>query len=249
MTPTFLSLNDHDDDQPVGRILTRRQALKLFTAPALLTLAGCSFSGDQDEDEPLTGSCVVRPELTEGPYYVDENLNRSDIRSDSGTGAVKDGALLALTFMVSRVTGNTCSPLENALVDVWHTDALGNYSDVGSLVGQDFLRGYQITGADGTAAFTTIYPGWYPGRTVHIHFKVRSSADSSSAYEFTSQVFFDDDLTDEVYQQAPYNTRGARNTRNANDGIYGQSNGRMLVAALEADQGYAATFDIALYVD
>ncbi len=241
---------EHDDDQPVGRVVTRRQALKLFAAPSLLWIAGCSLADEAaGEDAPLVGSCVARPELTEGPFYVSKNLNRSDIRADSETGAVRAGALLALTFTVSRIEGNTCSLLENALVDVWHTDALGNYSDVGSLRGQDFLRGYQITGADGVARFTTVYPGWYRGRAVHIHFKVRSSASSTSAYEFTSQLFFQDEFTDQIYQQAPYNTRGTRNTRNSNDGIYGQSGGQTLVAAAATEQGYAAMFDIALYID
>ena len=71
--------------------------------------------------------------------------------------------------------------LENAIVDVWHADAGGDYSGVGSLQGETFLRGIQTTDANGDAAFTTIFPGWYRGRAPHIHFKVRSSADSTSA--------------------------------------------------------------------
>lgn len=237
----------HDDDQPVGQWLTRRQVLGLFTAPILLGFAGCDSTTDGTTDEPITGSCVARPELTEGPYYVDENLNRSDLRADSATGAVREGALLALTFNVSRIAGNACSVLENALVDVWHCDAQGNYSDVGSFSGQDFLRGYQITDANGTASFTTIYPGWYRGRAVHIHFKVRSSAASGSAYEFTSQLFFDDDLSREVFSTASY--EGTQDTFNAEDGIYGQGGAQTLLAVTETDEGYAATFNIALYLD
>ncbi|HYU53319.1 MAG TPA: hypothetical protein VEK37_10260, partial [Gemmatimonadaceae bacterium] len=83
-----------------------------------------------------------------------------------------------------------------------------------------FLRGYQITDANGVAAFTTIYPGWYSGRAVHIHFKLRLFAGSTKTYEFTSQFFFDDTLTDSVYTQSPYSSRGSRNTRNTDDGIY-----------------------------
>ncbi len=155
-------------------------------------------------------ACVARPALTEGPYFVDEKLNRSDIRSDPSDGSVRQGALLALTFRVSQLT-NACAPLGGASVDVWHCDAAGVYSDVSdpgfSTVGKKFLRGYQVTDSSGVAKFTTIYPGWYQGRAVHIHFKIRSHTGSGSAYEFTSQLFFDDNITDQVYTQAPYSAK------------------------------------------
>jgi protocatechuate 3,4-dioxygenase beta subunit len=134
-------------------------------------------------------TCVVRPAATEGPYFVDEKLNRSDIRSDPGTGTVKPGALLALTFNVSRIANGSCTALNGAMVDVWHCDAGGLYSDesTNNTVGQKFLRGYQVTDASGLAAFTTIYPGWYSGRAVHIHFKIRTTTSSGASYEFTSR--------------------------------------------------------------
>ncbi len=168
-----------------------------------------------------TGSstCVLTASLTEGPYFVDEMLNRSDIRTDPVTGAVSTGIPLSLNFNVSRVAGSACTPLTGAYLDVWHCDGAGVYSDV-SGSSRKFLRGYQITDGNGVAAFTTIYPGWYSGRAVHIHFKLRLFAGSTKTYEFTSQFFFDDTLTDSVYTQSPYNTRGSRNTRNSNDGIY-----------------------------
>ena len=121
-------------------------------------------------------SCVVVPELTEGPYYVNENLDRSDIRIDTSDGSVSEGAVLTLDWVVSQVDGNACIPLEGVLVDVWHCDAAGEYSDVGSEQGHDFLRGYQHTDAAGKARIMTIYPGWYQGRAVHIHFKIRTDA-------------------------------------------------------------------------
>jgi protocatechuate 3,4-dioxygenase beta subunit len=164
-------------------------------------------------------SCVLTASLTEGPFFVDEMLNRSDIRTDPVTGAVSTGIPLALTFNVSRVAGSACTPLTGAYLDVWHCDGAGVYSDV-SGSSRKFLRGYQITDGNGVAAFTTIYPGWYSGRAVHIHFKLRLFAGSTKTYEFTSQFFFDDSLTDSVYTQSPYNSRGSRNTRNSNDGIY-----------------------------
>lgn len=157
--------------------------------------------------------CVVTPELTEGPYVVDERLNRSDIRSDPTTGAVKEGIPLQLTLRVWQVSSAGCTPLQGAMVDIWHCDALGVYSDVVdpqfNTRGQKFLRGYQVTDADGTVQFITIHPGWYQGRAVHIHFKVRSAAGATQSHECTSQFFFDEDLTDQVHAQGYMPARGS----------------------------------------
>jgi protocatechuate 3,4-dioxygenase beta subunit len=177
---------------------------------ASATTSGTSSSGP---------TCVLTAALTEGPFFVDEKLNRADIRTDPATGAVSTGIPLALTFNVSRVANNACTPLTGAYLDVWHCDSGGIYSDV-SGSSQKFLRGYQLTDANGSAAFSSIYPGWYRGRAVHIHFKLRLYAGSTKSYEFTSQFFFDDTLTDSVYTQPPYSSRSVRTTRNANDGIY-----------------------------
>jgi protocatechuate 3,4-dioxygenase beta subunit len=192
---------------------------------------------------------VVRPELTEGPYYVDEELLRSDIRSDPSDGTISAGALLALTFNVSSAVSSACSPLAGAIVDVWHCDALGVYSDVSdpgfNTSGKKFLRGYQVTDADGVARFTTIYPGWYQGRAVHIHFKIRSAA-SASAYQFTSQLFFDDSLTDQVHATEPYASKGQRTLRNSGDGIYNGGGSQLVLDVATTADGHAATFNIAL---
>jgi len=198
-----------------------------------------------------TGStCVVRPQLIEGPYYVNEMLNRSDIRTDPSDGSIRPGVPLNLNFRVTHAAG--CTALVGALVDVWHCDALGVYSDVQdagfNTVGKKYLRGYQLTDASGLAQFTTVYPGWYSGRAVHIHFKIRSSPGASSGFEFTSQLFFDESLTDVVHAQAPYNTKGQRNTRNASDGIYQSGGSQLLLPAVASGSGYAATFDIALQI-
>lgn len=188
-------------------------------------------------------ACIVRPEVTEGPYYVDENLDRADVRADPRTGAVKPGAPLTLTFRVSQITGAGCTPLAGAKVEIWHCDALGVYSDVadpsGNTRGQQFLRGYQRTDATGQATFTTIYPGWYRGRAVHIHFKVHPTAREV----FTSQLFFDDTLSDKVFAQGPYNSRGQRDRRNSRDGSY---NDLLLLTTTEQGAGYAASFDIGI---
>lgn len=191
--------------------------------------------------------CVVRPALTEGPYFVDTQLNRADIRSDPASGAISEGALLSLAFVVSQVGNNVCAPLEGAVVDVWHCDAAGVYSGVFDpgfdTSSQQFLRGYQVTDRSGRAQFTTIYPGWYPGRTIHIHFKVRTNATGGQAYEFTSQLFFDEALNDQLLAQPPYAARGQRNTFNSEDNIY---NDLLLLDVSRTADGYATTFNIGL---
>jgi protocatechuate 3,4-dioxygenase beta subunit len=255
-----------NDDRPIGWVLSRREALALLGTAGAAFLAACAglAETDQTTEEPASTpsvvttqgaaqatsetlpACVVRPEMTEGPYYVDADLNRSDIRSDPSTGEVKDGALLALTFLVSQVGESGCTPLEGAKVEIWHCDAAGVYSGVTDpgfdTTGQKFLRGYQATGADGKAAFVTIYPGWYSGRTVHIHFKIRHDGTDQSR-EFTSQLFFDDAFTDQVYTQEPYASRGPRNTLNSTDRIYDD---RLLLAVAQTDRGYAATLAIGM---
>jgi protocatechuate 3,4-dioxygenase beta subunit len=238
------------DDIPVGRVLSRREALAFLGATGALLFLGCSDSAASSTGGEVSSSCLVRPELTEGPYYVDEELNRSDIRGDPVTGAVKTGALLALTFNVSRASSSACEPLADAVVDLWHCDALGAYSDVAdpgfNTAGQKFLRGYQVTGSDGVARFTTIYPGWYHGRAVHLHFKIRSAASATTAYEFTSQLFFDDALTDQVHAEEPYAAKGQRDLRNAGDGIYKQGGSQLVLDVTPTSEGYAATFNIAV---
>ena len=109
-------------------------------------------------------------------------------------------------------------------------------------VSQIFLRGYQLTDTSGIAHFTTIYPGWYRGRTVHIHFKIRAH----NNYDFTSQLFFDDALSDRVFAQAPYKIKGEREIRNQNDGIFRQSGDTLILKVASAGTGYSATFDIGL---
>ena len=157
------------------------------------------------------GTCTLYPEQTEGPYYVDGDLLRADVREG------KAGTPLSLELLV--VTGGSCAPLGNAAVDIWHCDAAGIYSGfTGQLGAQDtsgqvFLRGTQLTGADGRVRFQTIYPGWYPGRTTHIHFKVHLSGNR----EVTSQLYFDEALNREVYTTDPYAAHGQKDTSNAAD--------------------------------
>ncbi|MEA5623228.1 intradiol ring-cleavage dioxygenase [Nostoc sp. UHCC 0251] len=245
--------------------LTRRRALALFKAAGTAILVvGCiprkssstqaqpsvAVSVSSTVESATLPACIVSPEQTEGPYFVDEKLNRSDIRSDPVDGSVKEGIPLQLTLHVSQVGSNGCTPLVGAIVDIWHCDALGVYSDVTdrsfNTVGKKFLRGYQITDAKGNVQFVTIYPGWYQGRTVHIHFKVRTNGISGQGYEFTSQLYFDDAISDRVYTQAPYASKGQRTQKNADDGIFADGGEQMLLKLTKNGQGYAATFDVGL---
>ena len=257
---------------PRIRYLTRREMLALMgSTTASITLAGCGGSEESGSGgETTAGSggsasggettardfasapstCVVRPEQTEGPYYVDTGLERSDIREK------REGVPLELTFNVSRVDqgdASACGPLVGAVVDVWHCDAAGEYSGVEDNAagdfdtrGETFLRGYQVTDENGAARFATIYPGWYQGRAVHIHFTIRDSPESQQGYEFTSQLYFDDALTDEVFADGPYAEKGPRDLRNGEDGIYQGGGEELLLDLTPNGEGYAATFDIAL---
>lgn len=192
--------------------------------------------------------CVVRPAQSAGPFFVEEGLNRADIRPDPATGEVKEGVPLQLTFNVQQLDEAACVPFEGVTVDVWHCDALGVYSDVGQAAGQKWLRGHQVTDASGQATFQTIYPGWYPGRTVHIHFLLRTDPDQRSGLEFVSQLYFDDALTDQVMAQPPYSSRGARSTRNADDGLYRGGGEQLMLALTPEGDGYTAVFDVAMDV-
>ena len=245
-----------NDDKQVGEILNRRDVLKILGIGSAAFLAACTSglsetpTAASTETTTTSGSlpaCVVRPELTEGPYFVDEMLNRSDIRLDPSDGSVSEGAQLNLKFNVSQVRSDGCTPLSGAQVDVWHCDASGIYSDARDpgfdTTGKKFLRGYQVTDANGAAQFVTIYPGWYDGRAVHIHFKVRLEG-----YEFTSQLFFDDAFTDEVYTQQPYAQKGERTLRNEGDNIYQNGGSQLMLNVSPGADDYTATFDIGLQI-
>jgi protocatechuate 3,4-dioxygenase beta subunit len=210
-------------------------------------LAGWSAPAARSGNVP---SCIAKPQQTEGPYFIDESLNRSDIRSDPSDGSVRPGTALDLRFRVSRLISGGCSPLAGAVVDVWHCDHQGAYSDVEdpnfNTVGKKFLRGYQVTDAEGVARFKSIYPGWYPGRTVHIHFKIRSAPSAKPGFDFTSQLYFDDALTDRVHAQPPYSAKGQRRRRNADDHIFSRGGSDLIPPIVPTANGYSARFAVAL---
>lgn len=239
-----------DEDRPAGRLLSRREVLYYLGVTGAAWLMAGSLFPRRVAAGTLNPSCVVRPEQAEGPYFVDERLNRSDIRSDPTGGRVKPGTPLTLSFQVSRLNNGDCQPLAGTQVDIWHCDALGLYSDVRDpyfdTIGQKFLRGYQVTDARGEVRFITVYPGWYPGRTVHIHFKIRTAPVSQRSFEFTSQLYFDDTLTDRIHAAAPYVAKGTRTARNRHDWIFQRGGDRLMPVPTVTADGIAASFAIGL---
>jgi protocatechuate 3,4-dioxygenase beta subunit len=235
--------------------LNRRQALSAFGTVSLgALLAACSGDGEDAastggsatdaastavEPRPRTtkelaemfddaARCTVSTELAEGPYYFDADAIRSDIREG------RKGATLRLGIRVRDA--ERCDPIPNAVVDIWHCDALGVYSGFesasrgaggsgasggGSGPSDDerYLRGAQVTGGDGIAEFVTVYPGWYEGRTVHIHAKAHLDRQTL----LTTQLFFDDRVSAEVHRRKPYSSRGEMGVPNDADGIFDDS--------------------------
>lgn len=252
-----------NDDKLIGQVLSRREALKLLGLGVAALLAACApnegsiaqavttATGTSASGTSALPTCVIKPEMTEGPYFVNEMLERSDVRPDPSDGSTRPGIPLALTFAVSNVANNACQPLPGAMVDIWHCDALGVYSDAqdpnfGSTAGSKFLRGFQVTDENGLARFTTIYPGWYQNRAVHIHFKIRNYPPSDSGFDFTSQLFFDEALSEQVFALEPYSQKGGSFLRNNEDGIFQQSGGQTQLMLTPQGEGYAATFDVGL---
>jgi protocatechuate 3,4-dioxygenase beta subunit len=195
-------------------------------------------------------SCVLTPAMMEGPFFADVGINRSDLTTGTTRAGVVQGLPLILDIDLASVQATGCLPVAGMQVDVWHADATGEYSGVASGAGQAqaFLRGYQVSDANGRVTFKTIYPGWYPGRTIHIHVKARLfNAAGNTTYVFTSQLFFDDAVNDKVMAMPPYNARGTRNVRNAGENIYGNAT-RALVDLRPADgsRGYVAAVTLGL---
>jgi protocatechuate 3,4-dioxygenase beta subunit len=225
------------DEHRVGSLLSRREVLTL----------GISTGAFLAVSTRTPAACFVRPEQTPGPYFVDERLNRSDVRSDPSNGTVKAGTPLALAFAVSRLASGDCRPLAGAHVELWHCDAQGIYSDVidpnFNTKGQKFLRGYQTTNESGVATFATIYPGWYPGRAVHIHFTIRTEPLGTHGHAFTSQIYFDDALTDRVHKASPYVKPGTR-VRNEDDQIFRNGGQQLILSVTPTSAGYAGTFNV-----
>lgn len=202
--------------------------------------AGDALARDTAGPADADAACTLYPEQTTGPYYLDLDLVRRDVTEG------RPGAPLRLELRVLAADG--CTPLRDVAVDIWHCDAAGVYSgfpgQLGGLdtTGERFLRGTQLTDDDGRAVFDTIYPGWYPGRTTHIHFRVHPSARTQA----TSQLYFPEDVTAAVYEQPPYLARGPKDTPNTADGVVRASGLPPLPAMAPAGAGWAATLTVTI---
>jgi protocatechuate 3,4-dioxygenase beta subunit len=175
-------------------------------------------------------SCVLTPEQTEGPYYVaNEKLRRNITEGRPGT---------PLTLRLTVVDAKTCRPIKGAAVDIWHCDASGIYSGFGAgRASRTFMRGIQRTNANGVATFRTVYPGWYQGRTVHIHVKVHVRGN----VVHTGQLYFPDRVTDAAYRKAPYTNRPNREVRNADDAIFRNGGKPSLLSLRRSGAGYVGS--------
>jgi protocatechuate 3,4-dioxygenase beta subunit len=256
-----MSENDHhtstlDGGHRAGG-LTRRTAIGAAGAGGVaLLFAGIkgTTSGKlldalgPDVAEAAAGTCTLTAAKTVGPYFVEEKLNRSDVRANTSDGAVQAGVPLTLTLQVFDAD-NGCAPVKGATVDIWHANAGGLYSDesANGTSGQNWLRGYQTTDADGLVTFTTVYPGWYSGRTVHIHFKVRIYTGADETLEFTSQLFFTDAMNSSVFTSySPYKDRAPKtgDTTDTTDGIYGSDGASLLLTPTASGSGFKADFSV-----
>jgi protocatechuate 3,4-dioxygenase beta subunit len=181
-------------------------------------------------------SCVLAPEQTEGPYYIDGEKLRRDITEG------RPGVPLVLRLRV--VDASSCRPIKGAAVDIWHADALGVYSGFGSGAGnRTFMRGVQKTDAHGLARFRSVWPGWYQGRTVHIHVKVHVAGN----VVHTGQLYFPDATTDKVFRRKPYARRPRRTTRNANDFVFAQGGKRSLLSVRKSGSAYVASITMGVH--
>lgn len=195
--------------------LDRRTVLKTAGGAGLAAAFGARALSLLGEDALAAGAastCLLTPEATEGPYWVDDAVSRRNVTEG------KPGSPLVIRFTV--LNARTCKIIKNANVEIWHCDALGDYSAVNGATTR-FLRGHQRANAKGIAEFLTVFPGWYRGRTPHIHTKV--SVGGNEVH--TGQIFFDEAITRTVYKQAPYASRGVYDTPHSQDMIYQQAGG------------------------
>lgn len=225
------------------RTLSRRGLIGVLGGGVASVAFGTRALDALGADKTDTATCVLTPEVTEGPYWIDNELTRYDVREG------KPGLPLVLQFTI--VNAKTCKPIRNADVEIWHADASGEYSgfDGGSSAGPPggggsgpqtktrYLRGHQRSDALGKAAFLTVFPGWYRGRTPHVHMKVHVG--SADRVVHTGQVFFNEAIQSSVYRSGAYRSHGQADTSHAQDMIYAQAGGSRAVVKLGRRTGGA----------
>jgi len=240
--------NSDDDDAPVGRILSRRELLCLVGATGIALTVGSNTAVRAATGEPI--DLVALPEVTEGPFFVEEKLNRSVI-TDMTRPSVAHGIPLTLNLRVFDVRKGKGTPLTGAHVDIWHCDTEGVYSDeensdesVQSTSGQKWLRGYQTSDSSGKVQFTTIYPGWYSGRITHIHFQVYLHDNLNVTATATSQLAFPQAITQAVYSSSLYSSHGQNSsvTSFTQDNVFSDGTTyQMLTVTGDVTNGYTAS--------
>jgi protocatechuate 3,4-dioxygenase beta subunit len=239
-------MTTHDHDRNETERLTRRGSLVRLAGLAAAAGGAAAWRLDSAEAAgrgPLAVTsgavtCVLTPELTEGPYYVPGEKIRRDITEG------KPGTSLLLNLRV--LTASTCRVVRNASVEIWHCDASGVYSGaVANNPGTNFLRGMQKTNQLGIAAFKTVYPGWYPGRAVHVHVKVHVGGN----VVHTGQLFFPAAVTNAVYTKPPYSTHGTTpDTLNANDAIFRNGGNKGMLKLTKSGSGYAGAVSMGVHL-
>lgn len=232
------------------RRLNRREALGVFsaalatascsggtpTSPSATTASTTTAATTTTTTTPSTstGACTVTPTETEGPYPSKALPTRADVRED------RQGLPLTLAITVVN-TNQACAPVTNATVEIWHCDAAGNYSEYGALTSATWLRGVLGVDANGTATFTTIYPGWYSGRATHIHVEVAVAGRSVKV----TQMAFPEDVSNAVHVTGAYASKGVNPTKNGSDGIFADGYSSELAALSGSpSSGYTATFTV-----
>jgi protocatechuate 3,4-dioxygenase beta subunit len=236
-----------------GQLFSRAAALGLLGGAAGLLVGAAAAPA-----APGTASsaCAVTPKGEVGPFFTDDSVsgfNRSNVRANLNGTSMQAGVPLTLTVRVYD-TRAACAPMPGVQVDLWHCNALGVYSDEPSegTSSQTWLRGYQVTDKSGSVTFTTIFPGWYGGRTTHIHLRVRSKYSAASSTDDgtnTTQLFFPQDAIRDVSTSvAPYRTRGVNLRTNDSDYVYRtQTKGKTdLELSGSPGSGYAASVSIGL---
>jgi protocatechuate 3,4-dioxygenase beta subunit len=222
----------------VDERITRRHSLGRLGGAVAAAVAGRAIAADDGNAALSVGAvqCVLTPELTEGPYYIANEKVRRDIREGH------PGTLLTLNLRV--LNASTCRPIKGAAVDIWHADAAGNYSGFSTdESSRTFMRGVQPTDTNGLAVFTTVYPGWYRGRAVHIHVKVHVGGH----VVHTGQLFFPDAVTAAAYKAKPYAARGNPDTTNARDAIYVNGGRYGMLRVVQRGAGYVGSIAMGIH--
>jgi protocatechuate 3,4-dioxygenase beta subunit len=262
-----LEFNTVIHQQSFAQISSSPERLPPTSPPPFQELLQQQKAASTNKTCTLTPSLIEvegTPQQIEGPYFVDNMPNRSDLRSEPSDGSIQQGIPLNITFNVYRVDDTdgdgkgTCVPFSGAKMDLWEANSQGLYSGVeeDGTQGLVYLRGYQITDENGTAKFETIYPGWYENRAIHIHLKIRDFEGPEKTFEWTSQLYIPDSINKEVHLQPPYSNHGPVPMTNERDFIFtgpstdglikNNTGNHLMLNVSKSDGGYSGIFNVGL---